>query len=241
MEKSDQINDLVGDRITLTLAISLGTILLTWMLAMPIGIYSAVKQYSIWRSRADADRFHRDVRAVIFAGADSDGKDGIFGPFLAGICRTGGMELAQRFVDLLKHIWIPILILGVGGTASMIRIMRANLLDELRKPYVITAMAKGVRPTRLLLKYPVRLAINPFVSGIGGLFPQLISGGAIVSIVMSLQTVGPMLFTALFTEDTYLAGSMLIVLSLLGIIGTLVSDLLLLWLDPRIRFEGGTR
>ena len=131
--------------------------------------------------------------------------------------------------------------LGVGGTASMIRIMRANLLDELRRPYVVTARAKGVRPLKLLLKYPVRMALNPFVSGIGGLFPQIVSGGALVSIVLALPTVGPMLITALQTEDTYLAGSMLIVLSLLGIIGTLVSDLLLLWLDPRIRFEGGTR
>jgi ABC-type dipeptide/oligopeptide/nickel transport system permease component len=119
--------------------------------------------------------------------------------------------------------------------------MRANLLDELRKPYVITAMAKGVRPTKLLLKYPVRLALNPFISGLGGLFPQLISGGAIVALVLALPTVGPLMVQALFTEDMYLAGSMLMVLSLLGIIGTLVSDLLLLWLDPRIRLGGGSR
>jgi ABC-type dipeptide/oligopeptide/nickel transport system permease component len=144
-------------------------------------------------------------------------------------------------VDLLQHIWIPVVVLGVGGTASMIRVMRGNLLDELRKPYVITAMAKGVRPMKLLFKYPVRLALNPFISGIGGLFPQLISGNAIVSIVLSLPTVGPLLLQALFSQDMYLAASMLMVLSLLGVIGTLVSDLLLLWLDPRIRFKGGTR
>jgi ABC-type dipeptide/oligopeptide/nickel transport system permease component len=123
----------------------------------------------------------------------------------------------------------------------MIRVMRANLLDELRKPYVITAMAKGVRPMKLLLKYPVRLALNPFVSGVGHLFPQLVSGGAIVSIVLSLPTVGPMQIRALFNQDMYLAGSMLMVLSILSVLGTLVSDLLLLWLDPRIRYEGGTR
>ena len=123
----------------------------------------------------------------------------------------------------------------------MIRVMRANLLDELKKPYVITAMAKGVRPTRLLLKYPVRMALNPFISGVGALFPQLVSGGAIVSMVLALPTVGPLLLSALFTEDMYLAASMLVVLSLLGIVGTLVSDLLLLWLDPRIRFEGRSR
>jgi ABC-type dipeptide/oligopeptide/nickel transport system permease component len=121
----------------------------------------------------------------------------------------------------------------------MIRVMRANLLDELRKPYVTTARAKGVRPLRLLFKYPVRVALNPFVSGIGGLFPQLVSGGAVVAMVLSLPTVGPLMLGALFGQDMYLAGSMLMVLSALGVFGTLVSDLLLLALDPRIRYEGG--
>ena len=129
---------------------------------------------------------------------------------------------------------------GFSGTAGMIRIMRGNLLDELNKPYVTTARAKGVRPLKLLIKYPVRLALNPFVSGIGTLFPQLISGGAIVALILSLPTVGPLLLKALQMEDMYLAGSMLMILSLLGIIGTLVSDLLLLALDPRIRMEGGS-
>ena len=136
---------------------------------------------------------------------------------------------------------MPVVVLGVTGTAGMIRIMRANLLDELRKPYVITAMAKGVRPFKLLMKYPVRLALNPFISGIGGIFPSLVSGGAIVAMVLSLPTVGPLMLDALMNEDMYLAGSMLMVLSLLGVLGTLVSDLLLLWLDPRIRMEGGSR
>jgi ABC-type dipeptide/oligopeptide/nickel transport system permease component len=144
-------------------------------------------------------------------------------------------------LDLIKHVWVPIVVLGVGGTAGMIRVMRANLLDELRKPYVTTARAKGLRPLKLLFKYPVRVALNPFVSGIGHLFPQLVSGGAIVSMVLALPTVGPLLLAALFNQDMYLAGSMLMVLSLLGVLGTLVSDLLLLWLDPRIRYEGGTR
>jgi ABC-type dipeptide/oligopeptide/nickel transport system permease component len=123
----------------------------------------------------------------------------------------------------------------------MIRVMRANLLDELRRPYVVTARAKGVRPMKLLFKYPVRMALNPFISGIGALFPQLVSGGAIVAMVLSLPTVGPLMLSALMSEDMYLAGSMLMVLSLLGVLGTLVSDLLLLWLDPRIRMGGGTR
>jgi ABC-type dipeptide/oligopeptide/nickel transport system permease component len=132
-------------------------------------------------------------------------------------------------------------ILGVGSTGGMIRVMRGNLLDELKKPYVTTARAKGVRPLRLLLKYPVRLALNPFISGIGGLFPALISGGTLISVVLSLPTVGPLMLEALLSEDTLLAGSLLMVLSLLGVFGVLVSDLLLLWLDPRIRFEKGTR
>jgi ABC-type dipeptide/oligopeptide/nickel transport system permease component len=123
----------------------------------------------------------------------------------------------------------------------MMRIMRGNLLDELRKPYVTTARAKGLRPFRLLMKYPVRIAMNPFVSGIGALFPQLVSGGAIVSIVLALPTVGPLQLSSLLNQDMYLAGSMLMILSLLSVVGTLVSDLLLLWLDPRIRLEGGQR
>jgi ABC-type dipeptide/oligopeptide/nickel transport system permease component len=146
-----------------------------------------------------------------------------------------------KVLDLLQHLWLPVLVLGVGGTASMMRIMRGNLLDELRKPYVTTARAKGLRPFRLLMKYPVRIAMNPFVSGIGALFPQLVSGGAIVSIVLALPTVGPLQLSSLLNQDMYLAGSMLMILSLLSVVGTLVSDLLLLWLDPRIRLEGGQR
>jgi len=146
-----------------------------------------------------------------------------------------------KFLDLLKHIWVPVTILGIGGTAGMIRVMRGNLLDELRKPYVTTARAKGVRPTKLLLKYPVRLALNPFISGIGGIFPGLISGGSLVAVVLSIATVGPLMLQALMNEDMYLAGSMLMVLSALSVSGTLVSDLLLLALDPRIRYQKGTR
>jgi ABC-type dipeptide/oligopeptide/nickel transport system permease component len=142
---------------------------------------------------------------------------------------------------LTKHLWVPTIVLGLGGTAGLIRVMRANLLDELHKPYVNTARAKGLTEGRLLWKYPVRVALNPFISGIGSLFPQLVSGGAIVAIILNLPMVGPVLLSALLAEDTYLAGSMLMVLSLLGVLGTLVSDLLLLWLDPRIRFQGGGR
>ncbi len=144
-----------------------------------------------------------------------------------------------KFIDLLKHLWVPVIVIGLGGTAGMIRVMRANLLDELKKPYVVTARAKGVRPVRLLLKYPFRLALNPFISGIGGILPQLISGGAIVSIILSLPTIGPLLLDAVMLEDIYMAGSLLLILSILSVIGVLISDLLLIALDPRIRMSRG--
>lgn len=240
MENSKPVNDIVGDRILLTFLISLGTILLTWTLAIPIGIYSAVRQYSPSDYALTLLGFlgmcvPAFLLALILTAAS--GMAGLFSPQFAAQPEWDWPKVA----DLLKHIWIPIVVLGVGGTASMIRVMRANLLDELRKPYVITAMAKGVRPIKLLLKYPVRMALNPFISGLGGLFPQLISGGAIVAMVLSLPTVGPLMLSALFSQDMYLAGSMLMVLSLLSVAGTLVSDLLLLKLDPRIRFQGGSR
>ncbi len=236
------VNDLVGDRILFTVLLSLGTIFFTWALALPIGIYSAVKQYSL------ADY------GLTFLGFIGMSIPGFLLALL--IMYWGGkffdMDLTGLFSpeykadpdwswgkvgDLMMHIWVPVIVLGVQGTASMIRIMRGNLLDELKKPYVTTARAKGVRPFKLILKYPVRVALNPFISTIGNLFPELISGGAIVAVVLGLPTVGPLLLDALLNEDIYLAGSMLVVLSLLGILGTLVSDLLLMWLDPRIRME----
>ncbi|MCB0123019.1 MAG: ABC transporter permease, partial [Caldilineaceae bacterium] len=139
--------------------------------------------------------------------------------------------------DLLAHLWIPIIIIGTDGTAGLIRIMRANLLDELRKPYVVTARAKGLPEWKLLLKYPVRVALNPFISTVGWVLPGLVSGSAIVSIVLSLPTTGPLLLRALLSQDMYLAGSFLLMLSILTVIGTLLSDILLAWLDPRIRYE----
>lgn len=246
MEHNRPVSSVVGDRVLLTVLVSTGTILFTWILALPIGIYSAVRQYS-WSDYA--------LTLVGFLGVSIPGfllavvlmwvanrwlglqVSGLFSPEFATM---PGWNMA-KVADLARHIWVPILVLGVGGTASMVRIMRANLLDELRKPYVTTARAKGVRPMRLLFRYPVRLALNPFVSGLGALFPQLVSGGAIVALVLSLPMVGPVMLDALLAEDVYLAGSMLMVLSLLGVVGTLVSDLVLLWLDPRIRMEGGSR
>jgi ABC-type dipeptide/oligopeptide/nickel transport system permease component len=240
------VTQIVGDRILLTVLISLGTILFTWAIAVPLGIYSAVRQYSVG-----------DYVLTLI---------GFFGMCIPGFLlalilmyfsmRVLGLDVSGLFssryaaqphwdwpkaLDLLKHIWVPVVILGIGGTAGMLRVMRGNLLDELKKPYVTTARAKGVRPIKLLMKYPVRLALNPFISGIGGIFPALLSGGGIMAIVLSLPTIGPMMLSALMEEDLYLAGSMLMVFSLLGIFGTLVSDLLLLWVDPRIRFQGGNR
>jgi peptide/nickel transport system permease protein len=139
--------------------------------------------------------------------------------------------------DLFAHIWVPVVILGVAGTAGLIRTMRANLLDQLEMPYVVTARAKGVSETKLLVKYPVRVAINPMVSTIGWMLPMLFSGSAIVAMVLGLPMVGPLLLRALMEQDMYLAGSMVMILSVLTVIGTLISDILLAWVDPRIRFE----
>ena len=246
MENQNTVNEVVGDRILLTFLISLGTILFTWALALPIGIYSAVRQYSlgdyvftlIGFIGMSVPSFLLALLLLYWSGKYLGiNVTGLYSPEYA----VQPEWTSGKIVNLLQHIWVPIVVLGVTGTASMIRVMRGNLLDELRKPYVITAMAKGLRPFKVLMKYPVRLAINPFISSVGVIFPQLVSGGAIVAMVLSLPTVGPLLLDALMIEDMYLAGSMLMVLSLLGVLGTLVSDLLLMWLDPRIRMEGGAR
>jgi ABC-type dipeptide/oligopeptide/nickel transport system permease component/ABC-type transport system substrate-binding protein len=242
METLQSVNDMVGDRLLLTVLISIGTILFTYAMAIPIGIYSAIRQYSpgdyfftvIGFLGLCMPNFLLALLLMFFSsrylGIDATG---LFSPEYAAQPEwTFG-----KFVDLLKHIWIPIVVVGTAGTAGMIRIMRGNLLDELRKPYVVTARAKGVRPASLILRYPVRLAINPFISGIGGIFPRLVSGEAIVAIVISLPTVGPLLLVSLLNQDMYVAGSLLMFLSILGVLGTLVSDLLLMAVDPRIRLE----
>jgi ABC-type dipeptide/oligopeptide/nickel transport system permease component/ABC-type transport system substrate-binding protein len=238
METGRPVNDLVGERILLTVLISLATIVFTWVVAIPIGIYSAVRQYSFGDYLftffgflgMSVPPFLLALVLMVLAGVS-----GLFSTEFAS--QTGWTT--AKLIDLLKHIWIPVVVMGVSGTAGLARVMRANLLDELKKPYVTTARARGVSPLKLLFKYPVRVALNPFVSGIGQLFPQLVSGGAIVGIVLSLPIVGPLQIEALMNEDTYLAGSMLMVLSLLSVFGTLLADVLLLWLDPRIRYEKG--
>jgi len=240
METTRSVNTMIGDRLVLTFFISLGTILFTWAIALPIGIYSAVRQHSISDYIITIIGFlglciPNFLLALILMTLGN--VSGLFSPeYMVQPEWTWG-----KVLDLMKHIWVPIVVMGTSGTASMIRVMRANLLDELRKPYVTTARAKGMPPRKLLFKYPVRIALNPFISGIGGIFPQLISGGAVVAIVLSLPTVGPLMVSALFSQDMNVAGSMLMLLSLLGVVGTLVSDLLLLWVDPRIRMEGGKK
>ncbi len=245
MEHEKPAREVIGDRIVLTVLVSFAAVLFAWAFALPTGIYSAVRQYSAGDYALTFVGFlgvsvpsFLLALVIMYLAKRWLGLSigGLFSPDYATM--TGWSW--GKFVDLLKHIWLPVIVLGFGSAAGMIRVMRANLLDELKQPYVTTARAKGVRPLPLLLKYPVRLALNPFISSIGSLFPHLVSGGAIVAMVLSLPMIGPTLLDALVAEDVYLAASMLMVLSLLGVVGTLVSDLLLLWLDPRIRLGSGS-
>ena len=235
------VNELVGERIGYTLLITLSALLFTWAVAIPAGVYSAVRQYSFGDYALTtvmlvglATPSFLLALIVMYFGYEWFGISigGLFSPEY----RDAPWSLA-RAGDFLSHLWIPMVVVGLGGTASTMRILRANLLDELNKPYVITARAKGVKPLKLLVKYPLRIAINPFISTIGLLLPTLISGEAIVSIVLNLPTTGPALVQALINQDMYLAGSFLMLLSILTIVGMLISDLLLAWADPRIRYE----
>ena len=239
MEWGRPVLDVIGDRLWLTIVISVAAIIFTWALALPIGIYSAVKRYSF------ADYFFTFVGflglavpgfmlalIVMYAGFV------YFGANVGGLFSPDYMEAAWswgKVWDLIKHLPIPAIVLGVSGTAQMIRIMRSNLLDELRKPYVMTARARGLSESRVIMKYPVRVALNPFVSTIGYLLPYVVSGSLIVSLVLSLPTVGPLLLKALVAQDMFLAGTIILLLGVMTVIGTFISDLLLMWVDPRIR------
>ena len=239
------VNSLVGQRLALTASITLLTLVLTYAISIPIGIYSATHQYSVG-----------DYIFTVF------GFIGLATPnFLLALIlmfvvfrylgwSVGGLfspeyEFAPwslgKIVDFLKHLPIPLIVIGTSGTAGLIRVMRATLLDELRKAYVVTGRAKGQSERRLLFRYPIRVAINPMVSTIGGLLPALVSGATLTSIVISLPTVGPLLLEALQAQDMYLAGSLVMLLGGLGMLGTLISDLLLVVVDPRIRFERGAQ
>ena len=235
------VNALIWERVALTVVIALASVLFTWAVAVPAGIYSAVRQYSpadytltVFALLGMATPSFMLALIMMYLGYEWFGISvgGLFSPDFV----DAPWSLA-RIGDLLQHVWVPMVILGLGGAAGMIRVLRANLLDELRRPYVVTARAKGVRPVRLILKYPVRLAINPFISTVGWMLPALFSGSAIISVVLDLPTTGPLLLEALMNQDMYLAGSFIMILSALTVLGTLISDLLLAVVDPRIRYE----
>lgn len=244
MEWNRPVRKLIGERILLTTIISLVTLLFTWAVAIPIGIYSAVRQYSpgdyvftfLGFIGLATPNF---LLALIFMYVGYS----VFGVSAGGLFSPGFQNAPwslAKLGDLMAHVWIPVVVIGTAGTAGLIRVMRGNLLDELRKQYVLTARAKGVARVKLILKYPVRVAINPLVSTIGWVLPGIVSGATITAVVLGLPTTGPLLLRALMNQDMYLAGSMVMMLSLLTVVGTLISDILLMWLDPRIRYEKRT-
>jgi peptide/nickel transport system permease protein len=233
--------ELIGEQLVLTVALALMSFVFTWMIAVPAGIYSATHQRSIidhmltvmnYIGVATPNFMLALVLMWIAFAYFGISVTGLFSPDYV----DAPWSLA-RVSDLARHIWLPAVVLGVAGTARLTRIMRANLLDELNKPYVMTARAKGMREWRLVLRYPVRLAFNPLVSTIGWYLPQLFSGSLIVATVMNLPNIGPLLLRALINRDMYLAGAVLLIYSFLTIIGTLLSDVLLAVIDPRIRME----
>ena len=242
MEHRRPIRAILGERMLMTVILALATVLFTWTMAIPIGIYSAVRQYTLedytftflgFVGLATPDFMLALIFMYLSFAYLGWSVGGLFSPEYINTPWSAG-----RVLDLFKHLWIPVIILGTSGTAGLIWIMRANLLDELRKPYVTTARAKGLREIRLILKYPVRVALNPLISTVGYILPFLISGSVIVSAVLSLPTVGPILLQSLLTEDLFLSATIILFLGILTIIGTLISDMLLVLVDPRIRLEG---
>jgi len=233
--------DVIQERLALTLMLSLSTLLFIWAVAIPIGVYSAVQQYSLGDYIATFLGFiglaiPNFMLALVLLYISFKYLDQSVGGLFSPEYVEAPWSLA-KLLDMLSHLWIPMIVLGTAGTAGLIRTLRANLLDELRRPYVVTARTKGLPEYWLLIKYPLRHALNPFVSSLNDVFVNLVSGATIVSIVLSLQTTGPVLLTALRTEDMFLAGGAILMLSVLTVIGTLFSDILLVWLDPRIRFR----
>jgi len=235
------ISQLIWERLGLTVVISILTLLLTWILAFPVGIYSAVHRYTPWDYIFSFLGFvGLSIPAFMLALISMWISFRYFHITLGGLFSSEFIDApwnVARLRDLLQHLWVPLVILGTSGTAGMIRILRANLSDELHKPYVIAARSRGLPEIYLLLKYPLRAAVNPFVGTIGWSLPEMISGETIVAIVLSLPTCGPLLLQALMAQDMYLAGAFILLLSTLTVIGTLISDLLLAWLDPRIQLE----
>lgn len=235
------VKDLIWERVWFTVILSGASLVLSWIVAIPIGIYSAVRKYSISDYIFTFLGFiGLSVPNFMFALVLMWVLYSYFGISPGGLFSEEFVDAPwswAKIVDMFQHLVVPVIVIGTAGTAGLIRTLRARLLDELNRPYVTTARAKGLSPLALLIKYPVRLAILPFISTIGWVLPQLISGGIIVSIVLNLPTVGPLLLRALMSQDMYLAGALILITSVLTVIGTLVSDLLLGWLDPRIRYE----
>ena len=236
------IKNVIGDRIWITVILTGFTVIVTWTFAIPVGIYSAVRQHTIgdylftlagFTGLAVPDFLLGLVLMYIGYAYFNQNVGGLFSADYINVPWS-----LDKALDLLKHLWIPALVLGTSGTAGLIRVMRNNLLDELGKPYVVTARAKGNISWRLILKYPVRVAINPLISTIGYLLPSLVGGSVIVSVVLSLPTIGPILLRAIFQQDSYLAGFLVLLLGVLTVIGTLISDILLAVVDPRIKLTG---
>ncbi len=238
------VSDVVGDRLFLTVFVSFTTIIFTWIVAFPIGVYSATHQYS-WGDYGltflgfiglATPNFLLALVMLYFANL-------MFGTSIGGLMDPEYIGAAWswgKVVSILEHLWIPVIVIGTSGTAGMIRRLRANLLDELQKQYVVTGRAKGLSSFKLLIKYPLRMALNFFIADIGMILPNIISGAEIVAVVLSLPTTGPMLIASLQSQDMYLAGSFLMFLAMMTVVGVLVSDILLALLDPRIRLTGGT-
>ncbi|UXT51421.1 ABC transporter permease [Agrobacterium tumefaciens] len=240
-EWNQPVSGLIWARMGSTLVISLLSLLFVWIVALPIGIYSAVRRHSVGDHVFTFLGFiGLAVPNFILALTLMYVAYRYLGQSVGGLNSQAFAEApwsTAKVWDFLKHVWIPVIIIGASGTAALIRILRANLTDELHKPYVITARAKGLPEYKVILKYPVRIALNPFVSAIGWVLPHLVSGVTIIAIVLNLPTAGPLLFRALVSQDMYLAGSFILLLSALTLIGVLLSDLLLALLDPRIRFN----
>nr|WP_202884845.1 ABC transporter permease [Actinopolymorpha cephalotaxi] len=235
------VSALLGDTLGLTIVLAITTLLFTWAVAFPIGVYSAVRQYSVGDYVATTLGFlglavpnFLIALVLMWVGLN------YFGLSVGGLNSQDYVDSAWnlgKVIDLLAHLWVPVVVIGTAGTAGLVRVLRANLLDELHKPYVVAARARGMPERRLTVKYPLRVALNPFVSTIGWVLPGLVSGEVIVAQVLSLPTTGPLLLNALKSQDMYLAGSVILIVSVLTVIGTLISDIALAWLDPRVRLS----
>ena len=240
-EYEREVNELVWERLAFTMLISIASLLFTYAVAIPLGVYSATHQYK-WSDHfltflsfvgMSLPAFLVALALMVFAfEVFRIPLFGLFSSYYEGAPWTWG-----KLWDLIKHLWIPVIVVGINGTAGLMRIMRGNLLDVLGQPFVTTARAKGLRERTVVLKHAVRIAINPLISILGMSLPRILSGSAIVSIVLGLPTVGPLLLRGLLNEDIYLAGTLIMMLSMLLVIGNLLADLALAWVDPRIRYE----